>query len=151
MRRAEAVRQGTAYDPWRSEVGYDERVWQRLSWKGLQEQICGAESQRNTERAEARNVFALERVVSCGRGDPRWRTKLDLGSGEPLDDLHGSATLGTAIKIRSVFGGGSVWFRLRLWCRAQQLKAKRQKRGAPPVGQKAKMSDAHEALRKDVQ
>ena len=36
-------------------------------------------------------------------------------------------------------------------CRAQQLKAKRQSRGAPTASQEAVMPDAHEALRKDVQ
>ena len=36
-------------------------------------------------------------------------------------------------------------------CRAQQLKAKWQSRGASTVGQEAEMPDAHEALRKDVQ
>ena len=39
------------------------------------------------------------------------------------------------------------WF----WGCAQQLQAKRQKSGAPTVGQKTEMSDAHEALRQDVQ
>ena len=36
-------------------------------------------------------------------------------------------------------------------CRAQQLKTKRQSRGAPTASQEAVMPDAHEALRKDVQ
>src|SRR2546429_9301465 len=60
-------------------------------------------------------------------------------------------SVGAAIKTRSLFGGGSVVFRLRLWSRAQQLRAKRQKLGAPAVGQKAEMSNAHEAFREDVQ
>ena len=94
------------------EIGYGARVSRRLSLWGLEEKIGLVESQRDTERAEARGVFALERVVSCSRFDPRWRSQLDLGSGEPFDDLHGSATLGTAIKTRSVFGGGGVLFRL---------------------------------------
>jgi len=59
--------------------------------------------QRDTERAEARGVFELERLVSCRRADLWWRTKLDFGSGKPLDDLHGAAILGTAIKIKSIF------------------------------------------------
>ena len=90
-------------------------------------------------------------MVSCRRGQLWWSTELDLGSREPFDDLHGSATLGTAIKIRSVFGGGSVLFRLWLWCRAQQLKAEGQKGGAAAVGQEAEMPNTHEALRKDVE
>ena len=84
-------------------MGYGEKISQRLSLERLQEKVFLAESQRDAERAEARGVFALERVVSCSRFHPRWRSKLDLGSGEPFDDLHGSATLGTAIKIKSIF------------------------------------------------
>src|SRR5437879_10954296 len=78
-------------------------------------------------------------------------TQLDFGSGEPLDDLHGSTTLGTAIKIGGVFGGRRVLFGRRLLCRTQQLKAKGQGRGASPVGQEAEVSDAYETLRKQVQ
>ena len=37
-------------------------------------------------------------------------------------------------------------FRLWFWGCAQQLKAKRQKSGAPAVGQEAEVTDAHEAL-----
>ena len=42
--------------------------------------------------------FELERIVSCRSGHHWWRTKLDVDSGEPLDDLHWSSTLGAAIK-----------------------------------------------------
>jgi len=112
LRFVEAVLQGTTHHGARLEIGYGEKVSRRLSLKRVQEKVFLAESQRDTERAEARGVFALERVVSCSRFDPRWRSQLDLGSGEPFDDLHGSATLGTAIKTRSVFGGGGVLFRL---------------------------------------
>jgi hypothetical protein len=48
---------------------------------------------------------------------------LDFGSGQPFDDLHWSSTLGTAIKIGKVFGGGSVFFGKRFLCRTQQLEA----------------------------
>ena len=44
-----------------------------------------------------------------------------------------------------------MFFGERFWSCAQQLQAKRQKLGAPTVGQKAEMSDAHETLREDVQ
>jgi hypothetical protein len=40
---------------------------------------------------------------------------------------------------------------LRFLYRAEQVKAKRQEGGAPPVGQEAEVSDAHETLRKQVQ
>src|SRR5690348_3470987 len=86
--------------------------------------ICLAQRQRDMERAETRRAFVLGRTVSCSSGDLWRRTELDLGSSESFDDLHGSATVGAAIKIRSVFGGGSVLFRLWFWGCAQQLKAK---------------------------
>ena len=90
-----------------------------MSLKRVQERICVAARQSDTECARRTEFFGLKRVVSCGSGDHRWRPKLDFGGGEPLDDLHGSSTVGTAIKIRSVFGGGSVVvFHLWLWCRA---------------------------------
>jgi hypothetical protein len=65
---------------------------------------------RDTECLKVPRVFELETVVSCRGADPWWSTKLDFGSGEPLDDLHWSSTLGTAIKIGNVFGGGSKFF-----------------------------------------
>ena len=76
---------------------------------------------------------------------------MDLGSSEPFDDLHGSATVGTAIKICSVFRRGGVFFGRWFWGCAQQLKAEGQKGGASAVGQEAEMPNTHEALRKDVQ
>ena len=76
---------------------------------------------------------------------------MDLGSSEPFDDPHGSATLGTAIKIWSVFRRGRVFFGWWFWGCAQQLKAQRQKGGASAVGQETEMPNTHEALRKDVQ
>jgi hypothetical protein len=76
---------------------------------------------------------------------------LDLGSSEPFDDLHGSATVGTAIKIWSLFRRGRVFLGWWFWGCAQQLKAQGQKGGAPAVGQEAEMPNTHEALRKDVQ
>jgi len=76
---------------------------------------------------------------------------LDLDSREPIDDLHGAATLGTAIKIWSIFGRGRVFFGWWFWGCAQQLKAEGQKGGASAVGQETEVTDAHEALRKDVQ
>jgi hypothetical protein len=95
--------------------------------KRLKEEICSTARRRSPERAETRGGFGLERVVSCRSRDPKWRTKLNFRRGEPFDDLHRATTHGTAPKIGEVFGGGSVLFGLRLWYRAEQLKAKRQK------------------------
>ena len=105
-----------------------------------------AARQRGAERAIAREVLELERVVSCGCVD-LWRgTELKVDSRQPFDDLHRSTALGAAIQGAGIFCRRGCW----LGC-AQQLKAKRQSCGASTVGQKAEMADAHEALRKDVQ
>jgi hypothetical protein len=105
------------------ENGYGETVARKLSLMRLQEGICFPTRRRGAQRAEARGVLELESVVSCGRAHLWGRTKLDFGSGEPFDDLHWSSTLGTAIKIGNVFGGGSVFFGKRFLCRTQQLEA----------------------------
>ena len=60
---------------------------------------------RGTERAEPHEVLVLRRVGSCGSSDRRWRTKLNLGSGEPFDDLHRFTTVGTAPEIARVIDG----------------------------------------------
>src|ERR1700676_3636628 len=97
-----------------------------------QEQICSAISRATTDRGEARRVLLMERVVSYGSGDQRWRTKLHFGSRESLDDDHRSSTLGAGPKISGVRSARRV---LLCWrCRAEQGKAKRQKSGTAPVG-----------------
>ena len=42
-------------------------------------------------------------------------------------------------------------FGLRLLCRAEQVKAKRQESGTLAVGQEAEVTDAHETFREQVQ
>jgi hypothetical protein len=123
LSRAETVLQGTTHDTVRAEIGYGEKVSQRRWSKKVEEGIGLTARHRDAPRLEVPGVFELERVVSCRRADPWWRTKQDFGSGEPFDDLHWSSTLGTAIKIASVFGGGSVFFAKRFLCRTQQLEA----------------------------
>jgi len=59
-----------------------------MALKRPQERIYFAARQSDTECARRTECFGLQRVVSCGSGDQGWRTKLDLGGGEPLDDLH---------------------------------------------------------------
>ena len=71
----------------------------------LEEEICSEARRRSMEHAEARKEFEIEQVVSCGSGDSWWRTKLDFGRGEPLDDHHRSTTLGAAPKVARVIGG----------------------------------------------
>ncbi len=151
LSRAETVLQGTTQDTVRTEIGYGKKVSQRLWSKKLEEGIGLTAGHRDAERLEGRRVFELERVVSCRRADPWWRTKLNFGSGEPFDDLHRSTAFRAAPKSGAIFGGRGVLSGLRLLCRTQQLKAKRQECGAFAVGQEAEVTDAHEALRKDVQ
>ncbi len=151
LSRAETVLQGTTHDTVRAEIGYGEKVSRRLWSKKLEEGIGLRARHKDTERPEGCRVFELERVVSCRNADPWWRTKLDFSSGKPFDDLHRSTAFGAAPKIGTIFGGRGMLFGLRLLCRTKQLKAKRQERGAFAVGQKAEVTDAHKALRKDVQ
>ena len=91
-------------------------------------------------------------VVSCGgSGETRWRTELQLSSGEPLDDRHRTATSGTEPKRAGGRDAGRVCFGLRRRYWAQQLEAKWQKSDSVAIGQKAEVTDADEAFREYVQ
>src|SRR5260370_5852278 len=73
--------------------------------------------------------------VSCGdSGERGWRTELDLGSRESLDDHHAAATFGTEPEWARLLGGGSLWFSLRWRCCVECLKAERQENCAAPGG-----------------
>jgi hypothetical protein len=74
---------------------------------------------------------------------------LDLGSSKPFDDPHRSTALGAGSKIVRVLGGG--WLLLGWRRRAEQVKTKRQQRGASPVGQEAEVPNAYETFGKHVQ
>ena len=134
-----------------TEVGCCEEASRKAGLRQGKAEICCVTRHRSREGGGARGVVELESLVSCRSSDQRWRTKLNFGSGKPLDDLHRSTALGTAIQGRRVFRGRSELFVRWIFCRAQQLEAKGQSRGTPAVGQETKMPDAHEALRKDVQ
>ncbi len=99
---AETVRWSTAEDfgSGLAEESIAETVLRR--WE---EEICSGARRKGTERAEACEGLELERAVSCDSGDQWWRTKLDFGRGEPLDDYHRSTTLGAAPKVARVIGG----------------------------------------------
>ena len=125
LSRAETVLQGTTHDPARAEIGYGEKVSQRLWSRRLEEGIGLTARHRDMERPEGRRVFELESGVSCRNADRWWRTKLDFGSAEPFDDLHRSTAFRAAPKIGTIFGGTGVLFGLWLLCRTQQLQAKR--------------------------
>ena len=116
------------------------------------EEIGSATRRRGRERDEARKVFVLWTALSCGsRDQDRWRTELDLGSSKSFEDHHRPTTLGAEPKRDRVIGSGCFWFGLRLLHRTEQMKAKRQKCGAPPVGEESEVPNAHEAFRKYVQ
>jgi hypothetical protein len=114
----------------------------------LVEGISSAAKRRGTERAKTREEFELERVVSCGLGDRRWRTKLHLGGREPFDDLHWAITLGAAPKIGGIIGGRGILLGWWILSCPEQVKTKRQACGTSAVGQEAEVSDAHKTLRK---
>ena len=103
LSHAETVLQGTTHDTVRAEIGYGEKVSQRRWSKKVEEGIDLTARHRDAELPERRRLFDLERVVSCRSADLWWRTKLDFDSGQPLDDLHWAATLGTAPKTKRVF------------------------------------------------
>jgi hypothetical protein len=114
LSRAETVLQGTTHDTVRAEIGYGEKVSQRLCLKKLEEGIDWATRRSGTGRPEGCRGFELERVVSCRRADLWWRTKLDFSSGEPFDDLHRSTAFRAAPKTKRVFRGSNVLSSLRL-------------------------------------
>ena len=96
LSRAETVLQGTTHDTVRAEIGYGEKVSQRLWSKKVEEGIGLTARQRDAERLEVPGVFELERVVSCCNAQLWWRAKLQFCSGEPFDDFHWCAAFGAA-------------------------------------------------------
>ena len=108
-------RKAQAHDNMRQKLGYQEQITRMAWFERVEEEIGSRAGRRNWERAETRERFEFERDVSCCSGDWWWSTKLDFRGGEPFDDPHGPSALGTAIKIKSVFGGGSVLFGKRFW------------------------------------
>ena len=74
------MRRSTAGDRTRSVAGYCSKMLRSECVRKPEEETCSAIRQSWTERAETREKFELEKVVSWGNGDHRWRTKLHLGS-----------------------------------------------------------------------
>jgi len=69
--------------------------------------------------------------------------KLDFGSRAPFDDHHRSTTQGATPEV---VRATAVLIGLRFrWC-AEQLKTKRQERGASPVGEESEAPNAHETF-----
>jgi hypothetical protein len=85
---AETVLQGTTHDTVRGEIGYGEKVSQRLWSKMVEEEIGLTARHKDAERLGGRRVFELERVVSCGRAHLWGRTKLDLNRANLVTLYH---------------------------------------------------------------
>jgi len=110
-------------------------------------EFCSGLRRRETEHAERREGFGLERGDSCGRSEQRWGTKLDSCSRKPFDDHHRSTTLRTTPETVRASG---ILIRLRFLCRAKQVKAERQESGTSPIGQETKIANAHETFGEQV-
>ena len=102
-----------------------------------EEEICPLTRRTTTDRGEARRVFRMRRVVSCGSGDLRWRTKLHLGSREPLEDHHRGSALGAEPKITGVLGAWRVLLGVLVPGRATESKAARKWRAGDWPGSRS--------------
>ena len=89
------------------------------------------------------------RVISCSRGQERWRTELELCGCESFDDGHRSTALGTAPQRMCCRSGRRLRFVFR-WSGVESGEALWQQGGAPSVGEEAEVADADEALGEQV-
>jgi hypothetical protein len=105
---------GTTHDTLGAELATAKKYREGCGSKKLEEGIGLTARHSGTERPEERELFELERVVSCRSADPWWRTKLDFSSGESFNDLHRSTAFRAAPRIGEVFGGRVVLFGLWL-------------------------------------
>src|SRR5260370_10941438 len=105
-RCAEAVRRSARDSATWAGAGRRARQPQTENAEKREEEICSAARRRPTNRAEARSVSELWRVVSCGSGDQEGRrTELDFTSRKPFDDQHWSTAFGAEPKLTCVMGG----------------------------------------------
>jgi hypothetical protein len=89
------------------------------------------------------------RVISCSRGQERWRTELELCRRESLDDHHGPAALGTAPQWVRDRSGRSFRLVFR-WSGVESTEAQRQESSVLSIGEEAEVADADEALGEQV-
>ena len=89
------------------------------------------------------------RVISCGCGQQRWRTELDLSRCESFDDGHRTGTLGTAPQRMQCRRARGLRFVFR-WSGVESGEAPWQQGGASSVGEEAEVADADEALGEQV-
>ena len=89
------------------------------------------------------------RVISCGCGQERWRTKLELCGCESFDDGHRSAALGATPQRVGCRSSRRFRFVFR-WSGVESGEAPWQQGGAVSVGEEAEVADADEALGEQV-
>lgn len=89
------------------------------------------------------------RVISCSRGQERWRTELELCRRESFDHGHRPAALGTAPQRVRCRSGRCFRFVFR-WSGVESGEAPWQQGGAPSVGEEAEVADTDEALGEQV-
>ena len=95
-------RQGAPRDTWRAEARYGEKVGCRRWLKKRKEESNSTARRKGANRAEAREEYELERMLSCCNGDRRRRAKLDFSSRKPLEELHRATALGAVPRIGRV-------------------------------------------------
>ena len=98
------VQQGTAVGSGRAGREYRTKVSLGEELRALKEEFCYARRRSGREHAETCEGFEFEQVVSCGRSDRRWRTKLDFDSRESFEDHHRSTAFGTAPETAQAMG-----------------------------------------------
>jgi len=115
----------------------------RKKMSGCNEGTLGRDALKGAESA------VCGRVISCSRGQERWRTELELCHGESFDDGHRSATVGTAPQRGRCRSGRRFRFVFR-WSGMESGEAPWQQGGAPSVGEEAEVADADEPLWKQM-
>ena len=120
--RGQTLRRSMAVDSVRRGVGQGRKMSLTEKLREREQEFGSVTRDSGRKPTEMGERFELEKEVSCGSGDHRWRTKLDLGCGKSFDDHHRSTALGTAPEIVRARG---VLIGLRLLCHSEQLKAKR--------------------------
>src|ERR1700745_4450507 len=115
----------------------------RKKMSGCNEGTLRRDALKRAESAEC------GRMISCSRGQERWRTELELCRRESFDDGHRSAALGTAQQRVRYRSGRSFRFVFR-WSGVESGAAAWQQGGAPSVGEEAEVADADEALGEQV-
>ena len=129
---------------------YKDESMVEVSLGGERKKMSGCSGDTLRRDALKRADSALYgRVISCSRGQERWRTKLELCGGESFDDGHRSTALGTAPQRVRCRSGRSFRFVFR-WRGVESVGAPWQQGGSPSVGEEAEVADADEALGEQV-